>query len=319
MDFTFDINSVLKGVITKVDAAYITSRNRSHQELLCTITDALGDASAKAQKLLSPITTGRKLLSSDHILYILSNPVLHNNLGAVIGMLKIGRKHLFLINEAGEQVEMFPLCILDFYIHESQQRQGYGKKMFEFMLKEENILPEHLAIDRPSEKFISFLRKHYSLWKIIPQVNNFVIFSGYFNQNQNRNNNNNLETRTAHQRNLKGNHRAHSITVQKPPPNEDCLSPLNNSVANVVFGKDISQFSRNLSQPRLSSSSMSPESLNTSMCSRSSKDRENSLSPSTSFEDNSCTSPIKWHQHHTLKSSWSVLGVPPPEIPPNSR
>ena len=33
------------------------------------------------------------------------------------------------------QYEVNPLCVLDFYIHESHQRTGCGKKMFEHMLK----------------------------------------------------------------------------------------------------------------------------------------------------------------------------------------
>lgn len=37
-----------------------------------------------------------------------------------------------------------------------------------------------MAIDRPSEKFLGFLQKHYGLVKFIPQVNNFVIYEGFF-------------------------------------------------------------------------------------------------------------------------------------------
>ena len=33
------------------------------------------------------------------------------------------------------QYEVNPLCVLDFYIHESCQRTGCGKRMFEYMLK----------------------------------------------------------------------------------------------------------------------------------------------------------------------------------------
>ena len=33
------------------------------------------------------------------------------------------------------QYEVNPLCVLDFYIHESRQRTGCGKRMFEHMLK----------------------------------------------------------------------------------------------------------------------------------------------------------------------------------------
>ena len=48
------------------------------------------------------------------------------------------------------------------------------------MLRREGVDPRYLAIDRPSEKLISFLKKHYGLCGIIPQVNNYVIFSGFF-------------------------------------------------------------------------------------------------------------------------------------------
>jgi hypothetical protein len=40
-----------------------------------------------------------------------------------------------------------------------------------------------LAIDRPSEKFLGFLYKHYGLEKILPQANNFVVFEGFFINN----------------------------------------------------------------------------------------------------------------------------------------
>jgi len=50
------------------------------------------------------------------------------------------------------------------------------------MLAEEQVQPRHLAIDRPSDKFLYFLRKYYNLTQMIPQVNNFVVFDGFFVQ-----------------------------------------------------------------------------------------------------------------------------------------
>ena len=47
----------------------------------------------------------------------------------------MGAKKLFVYDEHGVQHEMQPLCVLDFYVHESSQRQGYGKKLFENMLQ----------------------------------------------------------------------------------------------------------------------------------------------------------------------------------------
>lgn len=57
------------------------------------------------------------------------------------------------------------------------------------MIELENIYPEKIAYDRPSDKLIKFLAKHYHLRDYIPQNNNFVIFNEYFlsqNDKQNR-------------------------------------------------------------------------------------------------------------------------------------
>ncbi|NWS64940.1 ATAT acetyltransferase, partial [Chunga burmeisteri] len=80
----------------------------------------------------------------------------------------------------GAHNEAEPLCVLDFYIHESLQRHGYGRELFQHMLQSERVDPWRLAVDRPSEKLLAFLRRHYGLTDAIPQVNNFVIFEGFF-------------------------------------------------------------------------------------------------------------------------------------------
>lgn len=54
---------------------------------------------------------------------------------AVVGILKMGWKKLFLYNKVGVQSEAMVYCLLDFYIHESRQRKGYGKRLIEYMLK----------------------------------------------------------------------------------------------------------------------------------------------------------------------------------------
>ena len=35
----------------------------------------------------------------------------------------------------GVQNEVVPLCVMDFYVHHTKQRNGCGKKLFEHMLK----------------------------------------------------------------------------------------------------------------------------------------------------------------------------------------
>jgi alpha-tubulin N-acetyltransferase 1 len=77
-------------------------------------------------------------------------------------------------------VEMNPLSVLDFYVHESVQRGGHGKDLFEKMLQTEGVEPRKLAYDRPSPKLKGFLAKHYNLRNFVTQNNNFVVFDDYF-------------------------------------------------------------------------------------------------------------------------------------------
>lgn len=98
----------------------------------------------------------------------------------VQGFIKVGVKDLFYRETSGKCREISPLCVLDFYVHESVQRQGLGKSLFSKMLTSENVAPAKLAYDRPSPKLIKFLQKHFGLSQYIPQNNNFVIFDDYF-------------------------------------------------------------------------------------------------------------------------------------------
>ncbi|XP_036339799.1 alpha-tubulin N-acetyltransferase 2-like [Rhagoletis pomonella] len=99
----------------------------------------------------------------------------------VVGLLKVGTKNLYLFDSLGQtkKVDNSP-CILDFYVHESRQRTGLGKKLFDIMLAEENWIPVKCSVDRPSEKLLQFLKKHYGLEIIIPQANKFVLYQGFF-------------------------------------------------------------------------------------------------------------------------------------------
>ncbi|KOX71873.1 Alpha-tubulin N-acetyltransferase [Melipona quadrifasciata] len=186
------------------------------QRQLSRVLDDMGEASARAQGLNKPITSTLKLRDTDHVVYLLVDNEANNGLGSVVGLLKTGSKNLFMFDETGAHYQLKPRCILDFYVHESRQRMGLGNILYQHMLskwhrilysgklvdglkeerdkrllhvgfaiekvtrKEEDIRPVKLAIDRPSEKFLAFLDKHYGLSKIIPQNNKFVVFQGFF-------------------------------------------------------------------------------------------------------------------------------------------
>lgn len=183
MEFDFNINQLLGSTISVVDKNVQPHQNLGDGTLkdrLEHVIDAMGKASAKAQGLGGAITTAYKLHYSDHRLYIMKESQANSGRGSIVGILKVGRKVLFVLDHHSNQIEMKPMCVLDFYVHESCQRRGYGKQLFQHMLNCERIEPQHLAIDRPSKKFTSFLMKHYRLRATIPQVNNFVVFEGFF-------------------------------------------------------------------------------------------------------------------------------------------
>lgn len=184
MEFPFDINQLFIERITLLDHTLVAGRKSAGrpdlQENIATVLDELGRASAKAQQLTSPITSASKLQSQKHELYLMKDGERNGGRGAVVGFLKVGYKKLFLLDRQGVHIEAEPLCILDFYICENMQRHGYGLQLFDFMLQHKDVEPVLMAYDRPSPKLLSFLSKHYNLTQSIPQVNNFVVFEGFF-------------------------------------------------------------------------------------------------------------------------------------------
>lgn len=87
------------------------------------IIDGMGRLSAQAQHLRTPITDYGRLKAGSHTLYLCTTGVQGKpELVLAKGMLKVGRKNLFIRKDNGQLVEMSPLCVLDFYVHESCQR-----------------------------------------------------------------------------------------------------------------------------------------------------------------------------------------------------
>ena len=162
--------------ITVWDAKRITSqRANPFLHHLCQIIDDMGTNSKLAQGLNTCLTSLQRLRDCPaHRLYLLCSEK------KCVGILKVGTKKLFIRNRSGSLLEMEPLCVLDFYIHESEQRGGCGRMLFDYMLASENIMPHKLGIDRPSPKLLGFLRKHFQLSDFVPQTNNFVVFNKYF-------------------------------------------------------------------------------------------------------------------------------------------
>ncbi|KAI9219377.1 touch receptor neuron protein Mec-17-domain-containing protein [Blastocladiella britannica] len=145
------------------------------------LLDQLGERSAIAQGLKTPITSVRKLRESDHRAYLLLSGQPSSNGRSsrspkLLGYVKVGAKKLFIPGPNGRLQESIPLCVLDFYVCESVQRVGHGLHLFESMLKNEMADPSDLAYDRPSTKMRAFLRKSFGLVPLPPLPTNFVQF-----------------------------------------------------------------------------------------------------------------------------------------------
>ena len=187
MEFQFNIDSVLKNEITiykngEVPRIKDKFRNHEFQNKLAAIVDDMGSASARAQGLYLPITTLNKVVQTKHTLYILKEVSGGEGGGKskVLGILKTGKKRLFLTDIMGRMHESECSCVLDFYVHESKQRSGCGRKLFEAMLQEEESIPSRIPYDRPSHKLLAFLEKHYGLSQPIRQNNNYIVFPSFF-------------------------------------------------------------------------------------------------------------------------------------------
>eukprot|EP00048_Salpingoeca_helianthica_P020602 m.7403 g.7403 ORF g.7403 m.7403 type:complete len:366 (+) comp5018_c1_seq1:94-1191(+) len=185
MEFPFSVNSALPDTVTVLTASSFrtsasTSRGKSLADDKTQILDAMGQASAVAQKLKAPITSAGKLAGTNHKVYILKDSRAAGGKGTVLGLIKVGSKNLFITDSKDKTHEIAPLCVLDFYVHETCQRSGHGRMLFDHMIAAEGKHPSQLGYDRPSPKFVAFLAKHFGLRDFRPQINNFVVFNDYF-------------------------------------------------------------------------------------------------------------------------------------------
>nr|CAH7713237.1 unnamed protein product [Callosobruchus chinensis] len=185
MEFKFSVNELFKQPIVELNQNLIPPGFSGDRRALwdtvnkvSEVINAMGEASARAQGLSKPITTADRLRNSEHRLYLLVDQ--QANKGAVTGMLKTGSKGLYVFDREGQHYQVSPPCVLDFYVHDTRQRTGLGKRLFEHMLQKEGIEPVKMAVDRPSEKLLGFLNKHYGLHSPVKQMNNYVVYDGFF-------------------------------------------------------------------------------------------------------------------------------------------
>ena len=177
MEFKFDCEDILdcdKNGYSIIEGAQQNKIIPGYKIYISEILDKMGELSSKSQNLLYNITTTNRFFPSDHCLIIKAEK------NKVLGYIKIGPKKLFLRDKMCNYHERKTLCVLDFYVYDTELRKGLGKEIFDFMLKYKNVSPVELAYDRPTLRFLSFLKKNYGLEKYMTQENNFTIYEGFF-------------------------------------------------------------------------------------------------------------------------------------------
>lgn len=105
--------SVLDGRKPVMNSTAARFKYAASEDNIAQILDKMGESSAKAQKLPQVITTNNKFYTSDNKIYIKAEG------NTCIGFIKVGKRNLFIRNEYGGIREISPLCVLDFYVHES--------------------------------------------------------------------------------------------------------------------------------------------------------------------------------------------------------
>ncbi len=126
MQFNFNCEQALasREGFAVIEGSFQTAIKPGYIPFVNEILDSMGYNSSCAQGLNTIITSSSKFFSSNHRCYLKAEG------NTVIGMLKVGVKKLFVRDEHANYHEISPLCVLDFYIHESQQRGGLGKVNF---------------------------------------------------------------------------------------------------------------------------------------------------------------------------------------------
>lgn len=137
-------------LVSRWTSAQLRALPKAEAEDLRHIVDAVGVRSGQAQALEAPVTRYKRVLEapdSEHQALYLATRRTRAGCMQVLGLLRVGVKNLFLLRSGlgTALVEASPLCLLDFYVCEDEQRSGYGLLLFNEMLGVEGTVPEALG------------------------------------------------------------------------------------------------------------------------------------------------------------------------------
>ena len=152
---------------------------RCHEDVRRLINE-MGKLSSEIQGLKHIITTYQSFMDGDNTIYMLVS----EDKRSALGFVKVGMRHLFFWDSSGNQKEFNILCLLDFFVHPSTQRKGYGKVLIDKMLADKGLEMSQIPIDKPSPLCLSFMKKHFNFVDFIPQSNHYVVFSQFWEKEE---------------------------------------------------------------------------------------------------------------------------------------
>lgn len=85
------------------------------------ILDLIGEQSSKEQGLNIIKTNSQKFFTSHDRIFIKADK------NVVIGFLRVGKRKLFVKDDNNNYSNEEPVCVIDFHVVKSYERQGYGK------------------------------------------------------------------------------------------------------------------------------------------------------------------------------------------------
>ncbi|CAI5446960.1 unnamed protein product [Caenorhabditis angaria] len=177
MQVDADFRPILGPQLVRLDPMRI---KQLQDPLVYSSIDSLAKLSAHCLNLRAPLTTCEKLINSDNTLYLAWKFDEEQNVSRLLGFAKVGRKQLFLYDSQMQTYEGEILCLLDFYVHFSAQRQGVGKQLIDYLLAQEHAEPYQLALDNPSVTLLGFMSQKFGMSKPVWQNTNFVVFDELF-------------------------------------------------------------------------------------------------------------------------------------------
>ncbi|CAL6029138.1 Mechanosensory_abnormality MEC-17-like protein [Hexamita inflata] len=160
MQFDFSISQLFKvksSAIIILSPQSIKLYSPQEQQKIAKILLQMGLASQKAQGLPLPITSLEYIVKHNHTVILLVDN------DKAVGIHKIGLKHLFQYDNSGKAHELTAFCCLDFYVHESCQRNGLGTLLFKVAECIFGVKADFWAFDKPSPKLFAFLKKNYHI------------------------------------------------------------------------------------------------------------------------------------------------------------